>query len=485
MSDCANIAHPQSKIPLTASTCIDSGEVIRSNSDFLSLSDYLLNGILFSGYLSTYEVLNSIRLVSRQCNSLTLKYLGVIDLSIHTNRRRIHLNLVHKRHLADMLSRSAMLQFVDLSYAYSSKNADDAVPFPKLSDLIHERNNKNIRYLSLRGTTATDESLQNVSRYSSLMYLDISKYTSSSLTAIGDTTISSLANMSNLHWLNLSGTSVSNEGIRALCEGSSKHSLKYLAVQQCVWLSGDVCRWLRGLSLVLLDLSGVSSLTDESITDLADAKFPLYNSLTTIIVNFCPALTSTALTALQLCPKLSYIECRRSDRSVVQYNKDYLQHASSLLQRSVPLAIISEHEDQIHTLRKFGTELRDIYNFSSSSLFGTSARRRKLCDMICFPYDSLVEVIRKNAAECETDLVMRSKSQSLPTFGGTDDDDSQEPTDKSGDVSREDSLLPDVQGLASTLFSNGACSSSSTGGVNLELLLPKDSFKLHVSPEHL
>lgn len=194
--------------------------------------------------------------------------MGVVDLSIETNKKRICCNLDHKKQMSGILMRSKMLQYVDLSYAHNVKKKI----FPKLCDLIDGSNNKNIRYLSLRGTSASDKSLLGIATYSSLMYLDISKSSSLDITSIGDSTVMSLANLSNLHWLNISGTSVSVDGISALSTGSCRHSLKYLGIQQCVWLTGEVCIALRRFSLVVLDISGILGLTDADVNNLVDPE---------------------------------------------------------------------------------------------------------------------------------------------------------------------------------------------------------------------
>jgi len=146
--------------------------------------------------------------------------------------------------------------------------------------------------------------------------------------------------------------------------------------------------------------------------------------------------------------------------------------------RSARLVIISEHEDQIQTPRKFGSDLRDIYSFSLSSLFGSHARRRKLCDLACFPYDSMVAIIRKNAAECESDMLIQAKSQSQQSqfAGGV--------TDVQRHSRNDDCLSPVGGSVASQLFTSSSATRP-TSGVNIEELLPKDSFKLHVAPVHL
>jgi hypothetical protein len=238
-------------------------EVFSSSSDLLSLPDNLLCGILLSGYLSTDVVLKIVRFVSRQCNALVLKYLSVLDFG-GSNRRGIYINMDHKKHMAVFLSKISMLQYVDLSNAKLVKS----VKFPKLSSIIPAGNFQNIRYLSLRGTTITGDSLADIASFSSLMYLDISKSSASLKAVIGDDTVLKLANLSNLHWLNLSGTAVSDVGIEALSNGGCARSLRYLGLQQCTGLSKASCKHISRFSLVLLDMSGVSDLTDDSIAEL-------------------------------------------------------------------------------------------------------------------------------------------------------------------------------------------------------------------------
>jgi hypothetical protein len=214
----------------------------------------------------------------------------------------------------------------------------------------------------------------------------------------------------------------------------------------------------------------------------------LISSLTTINISFCPELTAVSLTAIRLCPNVSYIECRRSDRGVMQFSRDYLRHGGSVFGNAKPVAIITEHEDQIHTLRKFGTELRNIYEFSSSSLFGSFKRRMKLCDMTCFPYNSRVEMIRKNAAECEFDLLIRSKSQTHITAVASVSEALLNSKLSPSIIDAEDATPCDSIGSMDIVASDLFCSSSSgisKSWVDLKTILPKDSFKLHVSPELL
>ena len=249
---------------------LQPGEM-HKDEGLLLLPEAVLHAIFLSGYLSTYEVFSAVPLVSKRFHDLVYQQSCMFDI---TGCKR-PLNMGKFTRLFKNLCK---LQYLDLSFLScspaSTSESRAHLKFPALDSILAKDGGEHLRYLSLRGTSVTDKNLGNkILSLHSLMYLDLSKSCSQRFHDIGDVSMAKIGTLSNLHWLNISGTSVTDDGLRSLVTNKTQKTLKYLSVQLCCRLTCVVTDILRLLPLVALDISGVASLTNQSITTLVDPRY--------------------------------------------------------------------------------------------------------------------------------------------------------------------------------------------------------------------
>eukprot|EP01039_Chlorochromonas_danica_P001245 gene1244-1357_t len=303
----------------------------RHSISLLDLSDDLLAGILFSGYLGkSLEEHTALLCVNRHLEALGHKTIGVIiDTSIPQAIRKVSDGSDDsgegvedgeyklKEEWTHWLTAKfcKMQGLVHVNLAYSS-----ATLSPSLLGLL-SRTKRSLTYLDLRGNALVgDDCLPHIAQLDQLRYLNLSKNLSlahSTVTSpITDEGAIYLASLGHLTFLDLSMTSITDATINVLCQGDCSRSLTHLVLQCCSELTNDCLAVLRMLSLEVLDLCGNVRLPIDFFHDLAvhhphDDAPPLHHSLRALDISYMTNVTEGKLRCIaQQLPRLSHLFCR-------------------------------------------------------------------------------------------------------------------------------------------------------------------------------
>jgi Leucine-rich repeat (LRR) protein len=121
---------------------------------------------------------------------------------------------------------------------------------------------KQLRYLNLSGTDVTDNGLRLVARFEGLTSLDLED------NCLTDAGLAHLARLKNLQRLNLTGTLVTDEGLRHL-SGMQRLELLYLGRTA---VRGPGLKHLAGLPLLYKLSLGETGVTSDGLADLAKLR---------------------------------------------------------------------------------------------------------------------------------------------------------------------------------------------------------------------
>lgn len=275
----------------------------------LDLSDDTLFGIFFSGYLGfEWRHLKEIALVNKAFLHVARATVGKVGLNYTCDSDSFVINL------ATLLSK---VTFFDASFATLSYPAETMSALSKWRTTL--------KSLNLRGTQVSDASLQVLKekcfdRPLKLISLDLSQSKAADRRLITDTALTTFSASSQLRWLNLSMTDISNTGIVTIV--SSFPHLQLLGLQCCRLLTNEGLVPLRSLSLTFLDISGCQQLTKAVIPTLF-AKPPtttpvsipsedkLRLSLHTFSCAYLPTFADAELCLIMhQCPALRRLDCR-------------------------------------------------------------------------------------------------------------------------------------------------------------------------------
>lgn len=275
----------------------------------LDLSDDTLFGIFFSGYLGfEWRHLKEIALVNKAFLHVARATVGKVGLNYTRDSDSYVINL------ATLLSK---VTFFDASFATLSYPAETMSALSKWRTTL--------KSLNLRGTQVSDASLQLLKEICldkplKLISLDLSQSKAADRSLITDTALTTFSASSQLRWLNLSMTDISNAGIVIIV--SSFPHLQLLGLQCCRLLTNEGLVPLRSLSLTFLDISGCQQLTKAVIPTLF-AKPPttpplsipsedkLRLSLHTFSCAYLPLFADAELCLIMhQCPALRRLDCR-------------------------------------------------------------------------------------------------------------------------------------------------------------------------------
>lgn len=210
--------------------------------DLLSLPDHILCGILFSGYLTVSMTVAKVLCLCKRIKNLYDEHMGYLSIQSHGS--------IDDKTIRWLTKRAGSLEYLDLSFCGVSIPIYTAAPFAN-----------SLLYLSLRGTNIDDKSMSNVAQLKNLQFLDISLYNHPE--RITNRSCYILFQLRQLRWLNISGTNINEDGIGVVCR--SNRSLSYLSACTCRRMTGKVLEHLHSLPIVFLDISGISVIFDNQI----------------------------------------------------------------------------------------------------------------------------------------------------------------------------------------------------------------------------
>ncbi len=235
-------------------------------SQFPLLSDDLLFGILFSGYLGySYKDLFHYKMISKRIWYLGRRRIGLLELDGNDMERILQL-MTDERGLSKVVSLKvnfSSVQFTQgmvkniLAWKTSHKNLsfrgsmmDDVCLLqllsPEFAQLMDENEGK-------ENALNTNSRVDQPSPFPHLVSLDLSKDTKAKSHLISDAGLSMLTHYPNLLWISLAYTNITDQTIALIC--SSLIQLKHLNIQGCYGVTNASGGYLRQTSLLRLDVS--------------------------------------------------------------------------------------------------------------------------------------------------------------------------------------------------------------------------------------
>lgn len=235
-------------------------------SQFPLLSDDLLFGILFSGYLGySYKDLFHYKMISKRIWYLGRRRIGLLELDGNDMERVLQL-MADERGLSKVVSLKVNFSNVEftpgivkniLTWKSSLKNIsfrgsmiDDVsllqLLSPEFVQLMDENEGKEN---ALTNNSLVDQPCP----FPHLVSLDLSKDTKAKSHLINDTGLSMLTHYPNLLWISLAYTNITDQTIALIC--SSLVQLKHLNIQGCYGVTNASGGYLRQTSLLRLDVS--------------------------------------------------------------------------------------------------------------------------------------------------------------------------------------------------------------------------------------
>jgi len=187
------------------------------------------------------------------------------------------------------LSSSIVVLDLDFTFTQFSPMEED---FDDLAQAL----STNLRWLTLRGSMISDRNVQSLSCLSKLRHLDLSKANRVQAELITYACGPHLAQLQQLEWLNLAMTKVTDACVKLVA--NSLPRLVHLGLQCCKLLTDDcIINGIKGLSqLQTLDVNCCSLFTNRAFHSLGDQQAsPIRHSLVTLMCSFLPEVTDEAI----------------------------------------------------------------------------------------------------------------------------------------------------------------------------------------------
>lgn len=218
------------------------------NTGVHSLSDDILGCILFSNYTgSTLYNIVSIALVNKLFMMLAQNFVSTIVfddsiLDYFEQPNQLAINLM----------------YVDISHT------DIAITQNFCEQLLQVKST--LVGLNLRGTDVDDSNLSMICQLVNLRLLDISKSLIDYSNCITDEGVLELAALTNLQWLDLSCTDITDVSVESL--GQSCGALTHLSLQCCWLLTDSFSKHITQLKLIALDISCCIQISTVSFSNI-------------------------------------------------------------------------------------------------------------------------------------------------------------------------------------------------------------------------
>mmetsp|Transcript_34843 Transcript_34843/g.33145 ORF Transcript_34843/g.33145 Transcript_34843/m.33145 type:complete len:352 (+) Transcript_34843:65-1120(+) len=262
-------------------------------SAFGTLSDCVIEGILFTGYIEKTSVLGLLTISHRihKIGNNAIRYLDLRSLNKISNS------------IVKIPKVAINLMSLDLSYS----QLDESFTGSELTCL-----QSSLRGLSLRGTSVGDNCLESLSKLTELIYLDISKSQKSQVKNITDIGVKKLCTLKNLNWLSVGWTSITDSSIHSICQNLTK--LQHLGISFCYLITNACFTEIQKLKLITLDVSSCKKLSNKFMDRLCEDTAPISASLRNVLCSYIPSLTSKALLKLLENSSVTKLECRGGER---------------------------------------------------------------------------------------------------------------------------------------------------------------------------
>jgi len=309
------------------------------SKSLLDLSDDLIFGIAFSGYLGYYwRDMIFFMSVCTRFHTIGLKYISTFMIPMNFQEQKLTFH--------DFQSISTRF----LNIVYFDTSFSSAYITTELVTSCLSLWKSTLRGLNFRATNITSNSLKeifsddhpdNQMMMEQILSLDVSKETIVKRLQIVDEGLLEIFTLFNgLRWLNLAGTGITDKTLLIL--SSSCLQLQHLNLQCCTMTTNEGIKSLACLSLQTLDISCCSQL---SALILFPILFDLKQKLSQHIIQFaCSYIqhfeSSYIPNILMKLPRLKKIDCRTKQNQEIPH--DILRAAKEYFQ--VP---ILRHEDQV------------------------------------------------------------------------------------------------------------------------------------------
>lgn len=260
----------------------------------IGLSEDILSGILFSGYLGhSFDQLLPVFLVCQCFKDVGYRTVGVLVAR-------------QASYLTRMVSCLTSLVFVDLQFAPIHCT-------PELMECFLCRR-RTLRGLNMRATDVDDSCLPVIAQLTNLSLLVLSKAQRiPDEQNISDDGAMHLAQLVHLRWLDLSMTNITDEAVRAVCEPSPQgpKALTHLLLQCCARITSRSMEYIQLMPLKLLAVSSCMHMSADALVEGCTRPLtPLRFHLSTLDLSFLPHVSPQHIRQLMTCPNLRAVACR-------------------------------------------------------------------------------------------------------------------------------------------------------------------------------
>ena len=230
----------------------------------LTIPENVLASILFSGYFNSIFVVKNVLLVNKQFHSLGKRSIGALDLRALSITNDVLMKIVTHT--------STNLMYIDLAYTAISNGFMHCFSRPS--------NANTLLGISLRGTDISNNSLIEISAFTQLRMLDLAKSKKDQSSQITDEGILALCKLTELEFLDISWTNISDKSISSIC--TSMPRLLHLGLQCCANITDQSFGSLKDIPLQTIDVSGCSNLSDYGFSHLINSRYSTHTYTYTI-----------------------------------------------------------------------------------------------------------------------------------------------------------------------------------------------------------
>jgi hypothetical protein len=278
---------------------------IWKHSNLLTLSDDLVGNILFSGYLSkSWSTTVGLILVNKTFFNLAKRYLEYCDQKsrLGFSKETCKLTALDPLGIGKVAEH---LVYLDIGFC------PDLVLTPEFGSMLLCWKST-LRGLNVRSMGVDDVFLGTyICQLVHLRFLDVSQMSAGQRGIITDEGCTGLSQLSQLRWLNISMTDISDKTVQLL--SSSCPSLTHVNAHSCRLLTDAATVHLRGLKLRTLDISNCPSITGKGMQALCEKEVgAIHNTLENLACSFLPAVPGNqGLQHILQMPLLRKLEFRK------------------------------------------------------------------------------------------------------------------------------------------------------------------------------
>jgi hypothetical protein len=286
------------------------------HSNILSLSDDLIGNILFSGYLSkSWNTTVGLILVNKTFCNLGKRYLEYCDQKSRLGYSKISNQLTPLEPLG--IGKVAQhLVYLDIGFCPGLTFS------PEFGSMLLGWKGT-LRGLNVRSMGVDDAFLSTyICQLIHLRFLDVSQMSSAQRHLITDEGCAGLSGLTQLRWLNISMTDISDKTTSIL--STRCPNLMHVNAHSCRSLTDASLSHLRTLKLRTLDISNCPAITGKGMQALCEKEgSSVHNTLENLACSFLPAvLGNQGLQHILQMPLLRKLEFRKrlSDVSTPLYS---------------------------------------------------------------------------------------------------------------------------------------------------------------------